>query len=62
MIHILFLLGKQSNDINMIRQIWVSLSLSGLSALTSIAVIFGDVTSPLSIEDHSYLGKSINIG
>ena len=37
----------------------MTVTLSGLSALTSIAVIFGDATSPLSNADQASLGKFI---
>ena len=60
MIQILFLLRRNSND-GVYYQLWISLTLSGLSALTSIAVIFGDATSPLSNEDQASLGKFIKL-
>ena len=56
LIQILFLWRRNLTD-GVYFQILISLSLSAFSALTAIAVIFGDVTSPLSSEDQKSLSK-----
>ena len=54
LIQILFLSMRNSTD-GVYFQIFISLSLSGFSALTSIGVIFSDATSPLSTADFNSL-------
>ena len=60
LIQILYLIKRGGPQNAVGAQILISLSLSGFSALTSIAIIFADVTSPLSFEDYMSLRKFTN--